>query len=800
MTYTILIIDDDATSVRSLAEILSQSYKVQVATSGEKGLTIARGTPKPDLILLDVMMPGMDGYEVCGQLKKDEATRHIPVIFVTARDDTEAETKGISLGAVDFLSKPLKSQVALARIRNHLAIKRAQDRVRLLMLSANDGILLIDGDTWRILEANPMIGAMLGVEPVQLVGQKWLDLFPQEEQTLYQRMITSQLASDRTPLPDLQMVTKDGRLLPVDMSVSQTSLAEERLIHAIVRDISERKQSEEKNARVQAARSAVGQLLQAALEPTTLDEFLEEALAAVHSVWWLSLQQRSAIFLLNEESQELVLVKRYPEDAIILCQRVPMGVCLCGQAAARRKTIYKERIDKDHVMIGDLAQTHDHGHYCVPIIFRDHLLGVLNIYTDAGHPYSHEEEGFLVTVANTLAMVLDRRELNDKLVRAKDAADAANQAKSNFLAAMSHDIRAPMNSIIGMGEMLLDAPLDNEYRSYVETINRAGTCLLALINDILDLSKIEAEQLSLEQIDFDLPELITNTADILRFQAVSKGLRLVTQVDSATTQWVCGDPNRLQQILLNLLGNAIKFTSQGEITLTVEGDKEMVRFAVADTGIGIPQDRLHAIFNPFEQVDNSTTRRFGGTGLGLSICAHLVRLMGGSIEVKSILGQGSVFHFAVVLPPADKRHPIVSKTDGVSENLASLTILAVDDAEDNRLLLRAFLKDSGHDLHLMDNGQAAIDMVMQRKFDLILMDIEMPGLDGFQTIERIRLIEKMENRTPVPIIATTAHTMKEQTERLFQVGCTLHLAKPFKKKMLLDSIARAVPVYKKTET
>ncbi|MBF0613321.1 MAG: response regulator, partial [Magnetococcales bacterium] len=437
MTYTILIIDDDATSVRSLAEILSQSYQVQVATSGEKGLVIAQGAHKPDLILLDVMMPGMDGYEVCGQLKKDEATRHIPIIFVTSRDDTEAETKGISLGAVDFLSKPVKSQVVLARIRNHLAIKRAQDRVRLLMRSANDGILVIDGDSWHILEANPMIGAMLGVEPAQLVGQHWLDLFPLEQRPLYQRMIASQLARDRTLLPDLRLSTSHGRLVPVDMSVSQTNLEEERLIHAIVRDISERKQSEEKSARVQAARTAIGQLLQAALEPTTLDEFLEEALAAVHSVWWLSLQQRSAIFLLNEERQELMLVKRYPAAAVIPCERVPMGVCLCGQAAAKRKTIFKERIDKDHDIGGD--QAHDHGHYCVPIIFRDHLLGVLNIYTGGGHPYSHEEEGFLVTVANTLAMVLDRRELNDKLVRAKEFADKANQAKSHFLAAMSHD-------------------------------------------------------------------------------------------------------------------------------------------------------------------------------------------------------------------------------------------------------------------------------------------------------------------------------------------------------------------------
>lgn len=790
MTYTILIIDDDSTSARTLAEILSRSYDVQVATSGEKGLVIARGAHKPDLILLDVMMPGMDGYEVCGQLKKEETTRDIPVIFVTSRGDTEDETRGISLGAVDFLSKPVKPPVALARIRNHLAIKRAQDRVRLLMHSANDGILVIDGDSWLVLEANPMIGTMLGNEPARLVGRQWLDLFPPEQRTLYRRMITAQLASDRTLLPDLRMVTRDGRLLPVDMSVAQASLEEERLIHAIVRDISERKKSEEKNARVQAARTAIGQLLQAALEPTTLDEFLEEALEAVHSVWWLSLQQRSAVFLLNEENQELVLVKRHPEDAVIPCERVPMGVCLCGQAAASRKTVFKERFDGDHDMGGDLA--HGHGHYCVPIVFRDHLLGVLNLYTDEGHPYSHEEEGFLVTVANALAMVLDRRELNDKLVRAKESADAANQAKSNFLAAMSHDIRAPMNAIVGMGEMLMDLPLNNEHRGYVETINRAGTCLLALINDILDLSKIEAEQLSLERIDFDLPELIMNTADILRFQAVGKGLLLVTRVDAATPQWVCGDPNRLQQILLNLIGNAIKFTSRGEITLSVEGGRETIHFAVADTGIGIPQDRLQAIFQPFVQVDTSTTRRFGGTGLGLSICAHLVRLMGGAIEVKSVAGQGSVFRFTVLLPLSDQKHAVTPQTDGASRNLSALTILAADDAEDNRLLLRAFLKDSGHDLHLVENGLATIDHMKSREFDLVLMDMEMPGLDGFQTIQRIRMIEQMEKRTPVPIIAITAHTMQEQIERLFQAGCTLYLPKPFKKRMLLEAIARAM--------
>ncbi|MBF0161933.1 MAG: response regulator [Magnetococcales bacterium] len=392
------------------------------------------------------------------------------------------------------------------------------------------------------------------------------------------------------------------------------------------------------------------------------------------------------------------------------------------------------------------------------------------------------------------------RSINAQLQEAILQAERANSEKSRFLAAMSHEIRTPMNAILGMGEMLAEGPLNDEQQDYVQVINRSGQVLLALINDILDLSKIEAGQLKLEEVTFDLRLLLENMAEMLKHKAASQETQLSLHLDDTVATQRLGDPQRVQQILLNLLSNAVKFTVGGEVTLSVtQTATHLLRFSVADTGIGIPLDRQTTIFQPFIQAETSTSRRFGGTGLGLSICQKLVEKMAGTIWVVSQPGQGSTFHVELPLrihvvpePPCDGKSLLESSptTPPAAESLA---ILLVDDSDENRFLVQAFLKKTPHRLTMATDGMQAVQLFQAGRFDLVLMDIQMPGMDGYQATRTIRTWERQQNRSPTPILALTANAMREDVEKTQAVGCDLHISKPITKKQLLDALLLFAP-------
>ena len=388
----------------------------------------------------------------------------------------------------------------------------------------------------------------------------------------------------------------------------------------------------------------------------------------------------------------------------------------------------------------------------------------------------------------------DRLAAERALMEAKRSAESANRAKSEFLAAMSHDIRTPMNTILGMGELLADASLDEEQRRWLAISTRAGESLLSLINDILDLSKIESGQLTPERAPFEPRELVEGAAQILTVAAERKGIELGTVIDPKLPARVVGDAARIRQILLNLLGNAVKFTERGGVRLQVErAGGERLRFIVRDSGVGIAAERLEAVFDPFVQAEASTTRRFGGTGLGLAICRKLVERMGGTIEVDSRLGEGSTFRFELPLPEdaGDEAPRRVTRGERVAPagEERPMELLVVDDSEDNRLLVSAFLKASPHRLHFAENGREALNRFREGRFDLVLMDLQMPEMDGFEATRRIRGWEEQEGREPTPIIALTAHAMEEQREESERAGCDYHLTKPLKKRRLLEVIA-----------
>ena len=372
---------------------------------------------------------------------------------------------------------------------------------------------------------------------------------------------------------------------------------------------------------------------------------------------------------------------------------------------------------------------------------------------------------------------------NAALETSRLAEREANRAKSAFLANMSHEIRTPMNGIIGCTEILLDMSPSPEQRPYLSMLRDAEGLLLAIINDILDFSKLESAQITVEAVPVELASAVQGTASLLRTQAEDKGLALTTHVDAALPAWIVGDPMRLRQILLNLLGNAVKFTQTGGITLSADRREDRILFAVSDTGIGIAEHRRHLLFQDFSQVHDSVS--FGGTGLGLAISKRLVEAMGGEIGVESEPGRGSRFWFT--LPLSEPETPAIEiSSQAVPEGGPSLDILVAEDVPVNQVIIDRMLTRAGHRVTLVDDGAAALAAVQSRPFDLVLMDMRMPGMDGVTATEEIRRLPGPEQA--IPIIGLTANATPEDAARCRAAGMNDHMIKPVDRATLLRAV------------
>jgi PAS domain S-box-containing protein len=637
------------------------------------------------------------------------------------------------------------------------------------ILNMSNALILGLDSQARIIYANPYCEELTGWQLAEMRGKIWFDfLTPPDVQALFVGMYEEVLKDFLTKGgPDYQrevpLLTKSGerRIISWRSNFMQDGLDGQPLVIATGIDVTEMRKVEEERRRNEARYQTVVAALAEGVVIHGADGAIEGCNASAERVLGLTLDQMRGRTPIDPQWQVI-----HEDGTIFPGDEHPASVTLrTGQPQSDVVMgVYKPGGGLSWISVNSQPLYHDGS---------DQLQGVVASFFD----------------------VTFRKEAGQALQKAKDEAEAGSRAKSEFLAVMSHEIRTPLNSVNGMADLLSDTELDDTQRHYLKILQRASNNLLSLVNDVLDMSKIEAGRLELEKIEFSLNDLLLRSVEIMALRAQEKKLELSYEIEPGIVTIRLGDVTRLRQILLNLLGNAIKFTEKGKVHLHVEslpGKPDVLLFSVADTGIGIEPEKQALIFDRFTQADSSVTRRYGGTGLGLAIAKRLIELMGGKIWVESVPGKGSTFYFMA---------PLEKSNLGQTSNQAfppphtesptdTPRILLVDDSDDNRLLVEVYLRQLNCQLDHAINGEEAVEKTGRSCYDLILMDMQMPIMDGYTATRQIRAAEHTAQVSPVPILALTANAMQEDVDEGFRAGCTEYLTKPLNRVQLIETVRR----------
>ncbi|WP_378956500.1 response regulator [Pelosinus sp. sgz500959] len=650
-----MVVDDNPANLKLLIDILSsEGYKVRPANGGDLAL-LSVAAKAPDLILLDIKMPDIDGYEVCRRLKKEKHSCEIPIIFISALDDVEAKVKSFDLGGVDYISKPFQPKEVLARVKNYLQIKKLQIQ-------------------------SEKINAMLMAE------------------------------------------------------ISERKLVEESLF--------------KEKERLKITLLSVGDGV-------------------------ISTDNKGKIEIVNEVAQALLgwsqdeASGKYFGEVVHLISAITRDRC-------------EDPVEKV-IHTGKIIGLANH----TILIAKD---GTERHIADSAAPIK-DENGDITGVILVFRDVTEEIRKQEEVIKSKEEtafANAANTAKSQFLANMSHEIRTPMNGFLGMIQIMEMTELTQEQRGYMNIVRTSSDALLKLINDILDYTKIEIGKMKLEKIVFNFSKMVSDVVSLFKSSAIGKGLIMEVSIQKDVPDHFIGDPFRLRQILSNLMGNAVKFTNKGRIDILIRmvevrsNNEVKLEFAVKDTGIGIPDDKIDDLFKSFSQVDNSNIRKYGGSGLGLAISKNLVELMAGEIWVDSKKDEGSNFCFTCVLESIhvkqDFPEPSVKKMiEGQVKN--ELKILLAEDDPVSQMVLEQLSGRKGWQVILCENGTEAFDRYRKENFDIVIMDCQMPVLDGYKATRAIRQLER-QRETHTPIIAMTAYALQGDREKCIEAGMDDYLTKP----------------------